>query len=1154
MNLIANLRNSEKEFLKVLRVMKITFLFLLVAICGWANETTSYAQVTEIRLSAGTKTLQEVFGEIEKETEFIFFYNDNAIDLSRKVTVQKTQGSIDEILASLLENTGADYKIVDRQIVFYNVKGFKNERTAIAGLNQQKKTVTGLLTDADGNPVIGATVSIKGTTYGVTTDIDGKYILNNVSEGDVLEFRYIGYNTEEKIYKGEKTINIRMVEASVGLEDVVVIGYGQQKKESVVSSLNTISAKELSMPTRSLTNNLAGQIAGVLAVQRSGEPGKDNSEFWIRGISSFAGGTSPLVLVDGVPRNMADIGVDEIETFTVLKDAAATAVYGAEGANGVVLITSKRGTSSKLNIDVKAEFTNSTPTRFPRNLGSYDWLSTYNEAVWEDRGNPTMNFIKPFSDEVLENYRTQVDPDLYPDTDFMSLMKNNTQNGRVVLNLRGGSDKVRYFTSASFYKENGIYKSTPSEDYDANIGLERYNLRSNIDIDLTKKTLFTIDLSGQYKNAKYPGTSSDKIFSNMFYYAPYLFPLRFSDGRFADDQESNNTTRNPYNFLNETGYSRQWNVAIQSKVALKQELDFITKGLDFKLAVSFDADINSNMSRTKSPETWYVQLVDGEKQFIQKDAGQPNLSDFEGFSQKAEKKIFIETSLNYQRTFNETHDVSGLLLYMQKESHATGVGLPYRKQSFVARGSYGYKKRYLVEGSFGLTGSENFAKGHRYGIFPAVGLAWYASHEDFMKPFEDVISKLKFRVSYGITGNDNIGASSRFPYRGSLATNAGGFNLGFTPGAGGGGSNGWGNGIVEDLFESPFLSWEIEKKANAGIDLGLFRGQVDLMFDVFKNRRSDILMQRKVVSDVTGFRKAPWQNFGVVTNRGLDANLVLKHSVGKTNLSVRGNFTYAKNKIEEYDEVNPKYEYMRYTGNSLGTPFLYIAEGLYSMDDFDIVTDEKTGAKEYTLKSGLPVPAALVKPGDIKYADLNNDNVIDDYDKTYKHDFYSANPEMVYGFGLNVEHRGFYAGIFFQGTAHTSMNLMGAATFIPFSNGTKSSLRVEALDHWSSNNPENMDVMYPRLHASKFSHNELPSTYWFRDASFIRLKNVEFGYIFNKKLLQKMKVSNLKIYVQGNNLAVWDKIKMWDPELGSAGSGAKYPISRTWTVGVNFGF
>ena len=310
MNLIANLRNSDKEFRKVLRVMKITFLFLLVAICSWANETTSYVQVTEIRLSAGTKTLQEVFSEIEKETEFIFFYNDNAIDLSRKVTVQKTQGSIDEILASLLENTGADYKIVDRQIVFYNVKGFKNERTAIAGLNQQKKTVTGLLTDADGNPVIGATVSIKGTTYGVTTDIDGKYILNNVSEGDVLEFRYIGYNTEEKIYKGEKTINIRMVEASVGLEDVVVIGYGQQKKESVVSSLNTISAKELSMPTRSLTNNLAGQIAGVLAVQRSGEPGKDNSEFWIRGISSFAGGTSPLVLVDGVPRNMADIGVD----------------------------------------------------------------------------------------------------------------------------------------------------------------------------------------------------------------------------------------------------------------------------------------------------------------------------------------------------------------------------------------------------------------------------------------------------------------------------------------------------------------------------------------------------------------------------------------------------------------------------------------------------------------------------------------------------------------------------------------------------------------------------------------------------------------------------------------------------------------------------
>ena len=380
MNLIANLRNSEKEFRKVLRVMKITFLFLLVAICGWANETTSYAQVTEIRLSAGTKTLQEVFSEIEKETEFIFFYNDNAIDLSRKVTVQKTQGSIDEILAGLLENTGAGYKIVDRQIVFYNVKDLKNEKTAIAGLNQQKKMVTGLLTDTDGNPIIGATVAIKGTSYGVTTDIDGKYILNNVSEGDVLEFRYIGYNTEEKIYKGEKTINIRMVEASVGLEDVVVIGYGQQKKSSVVSSLNTIGPAELNVKQRNLRNTLAGQIAGVIAVQRSGEPGNDAAAFYIRGQSSYAGGTSALVLVDGVPRSMDDIDVDEIESFTVLKDAAATAVYGAEGANGVVLITSKRGKTQKTTVNFSAQYSIVTPTRMPDTLNSYDYLSLYNEA------------------------------------------------------------------------------------------------------------------------------------------------------------------------------------------------------------------------------------------------------------------------------------------------------------------------------------------------------------------------------------------------------------------------------------------------------------------------------------------------------------------------------------------------------------------------------------------------------------------------------------------------------------------------------------------------------------------------------------------------------------------------------------------------------
>ena len=377
---------------------------------------------------------------------------------------------------------------------------------------------------------------------------------------------------------------------------------------------------------------------------------------------------------------------------------------------------------------------------------------------------------------------------------------------------------------------------------------------------------------------------------------------------------------------------------------MTQKLDFITEGLNIKLSGSFDADYNSKTKRTKTPTSYMMQLNDaGEKEYIQINEGAPNLTDHSEASKGGEKRVYLEASLNYKRIFNNVHDVSGLLLYMQKERQTQGSGLPYKKQSIVARGSYGYDNRYMLEGSFGLTGSENFAEGHRYGIFPAVGVAWYASNEKFMKGTEDIINKLKIRASYGITGNDNVGGT-RFPYRGSLKTDAGGYNFGFNVGANGGGTNDQGKGIIENLFAAPFLSWEIEEKKNIGFDLGLLRGRIDMSVDFFKNDRRDILMQRKTVSAVTGFRQSPWQNFGKVTNKGLDGNIVVKQSINNVNISFRGNFTYAKNKIMEYDEVSPRYEYQRYTGQSLKTPLLYIADGLYTADDFIITENPYTNS------------------------------------------------------------------------------------------------------------------------------------------------------------------------------------------------------------------
>lgn len=1140
------------------RLTKFMFVvgFLLTTIMSYANNL-AYAQNQTFTFHLKNVSIKTVLQTIEKQSEFIFMYRSDLLDTSKKVSVDADKKSVSQILDQILEGTAVTYEINDRQIVLK-----KAEKPIVAPQQSSAKTISGLVTDGDGNPVIGATVKVKDTTTGVITDIDGRYSIK-ANIGQILVFSYIGFNTEERTIKSETSINVRMMEASVGLEDVVIVGYGQQKKESVVSSLNTIGPAELNVKQRNLRNTLAGQIAGVIAVQRSGEPGNDAAAFYIRGQSSYAGGTNPLVLVDGVPRSMDDIDVDEIESFTVLKDAAATAVYGAEGANGVVLITSKRGKVQKTQVSASAQYSIVTPTRMPKTLNAYDYLSLFNEAFWNDKGNPDLNgYNHYYSQEVLDKYRTGADPDLYPSVNWYDLLQEHTQSQRYTINFRGGSDKVRFFASGAYYSEDGIFKSNPTEKYNANIGLQRFNLRSNVDMDLTKTTQLSIDMSGQYLRKNQPGYSSDEIFDFISHFPVHVIPMFYSDGSASDHGAPGlGVDYQPYNMLNNSGYSKIWSAFLQTKVTLKQNLDFITKGLSVRGSVSFDADFYSTMKRDKIPETYYA-LGRNEDGTLNKKMMKTAfaLSDPWIAGTDGTKKIYMEASLDYNREFNEVHDVTGTLLYMQKETQyqnrSNGLQLlPYRKQSVVARATYGYDNRYMFEASMGMTGSENFYQGHRWGIFPAVGAAWFISHEKFMQGMEDYINKLKLRVSYGITGNDNIGGTTRFPYRESINTGAPGYHFGLTPGADGSTSNWTGDGIVEGSFALPNLSWEIEKKFNAGIDLGLFRGRVDFSADYFFNRRSDILLQRRTVSNVTGFRVMPYQNFGIVNNQGIDANLILKQKIGNVDLSARGNITFARNEIVEYDEVPQKYDYQNYTGNSIGDEKLYVAEGLYTPDDFDITT-AADGSQKYKLKSGLPVPAANVSPGDIKYKDVNNDGLINDDDRTYNHGFYGSIPEIVYGFGLNAEWKGFFVGIFFQGTAHSSTNLMAnSANMMPFVRGVdNASARVEALNRWSAIDPYNQNVLYPRLHAVGFDHNMLNSTWWYRDASFLRLKNIEIGYEFNDRVLRTLRMKNLRIYLQGNNVAVWDHVKLWDPELGSANSGAKYPICSNYSVGLEVTF
>lgn len=692
------------------------------------------------------------------------------------------------------------------------------------------KQVSGVITDVNGESIISANVVIKGTSRGVTTDLDGRYVLQDVESNAVLQVSYLGFRTEEVKVEGRRNINIMMYEDSKSLEEVVVIGYGAQKKASLASSVTAIDSKPLALAsTRNLTNALAGQLPGLIAVQRSGEPGYDSSEFWIRGVSSFSGGTTPLILVDGVPRSMQDIEADEIETFTLLKDAAATAVYGAEGANGVILITTKRGLADKPRISFRAEATMLTPTRLPEFMNAEQTLRLYNEAL-RNEGSPEAY------DPSL--YAAGADRDLYPDTDWLDYMlRNHTYNMRYTLNVQGGSNKARYFVSGAFYQENGIFKEGNNNEYNNNIGVKRYNLRSNIDFDVTESTIVKVDVSGQYLQTNYPGVGTSTIFQQMCRTPSFLMPPVYSDGTIAGHPRPSANRVNPYNSLMNSGYSKEWRTSIQSKVELDQKLDFITKGLKFKALVSFDADMTYTAKRAKTPSQYVATGRDETGKLIFKEVVQGSDALTESLGSSSNKKIYFETSLNYNRTFAQKHEVGAMLLYMQKETQYHNNALPYRKQGIVGRTTYGYDGRYFIEGTFGYTGSETFASGHRFGFFPAVGAAWYVSNEHFYPDaLRNVVNKLKFRVSYGKTGNDDTGGA-RFLYRETLTQNAGSYNLGF---GSTGATGGIGNGIVEGRFAAPYLSWEIEDKQNYALELGLFDNRVDLQVDYFNNRRHNI--------------------------------------------------------------------------------------------------------------------------------------------------------------------------------------------------------------------------------------------------------------------------------------------------------------------------
>ena len=910
-------------------------------------------------------TVKDILDYIEKHSKYIFIYSEVVQkNLNNKVSISVSNKKIDAILNELFSKTGLNYKMSGRQITISvpeqapaikQVKGFK---------------VVGNVTDEKGEPLIGVSIFMKtDSTVNAITDMNGAYSIAVPDKYAELSFRYIGFVPKNEKVDNRRVLNVIMVEDVGQLDEVVVVAYGAQKKESVVGSITTIEPAKLNVSTsRSLSNNLAGTVTGVIGVQRSGEPGYDNSSFWIRGISTFQDvGKDPLVLVDGIERSLDNIDVEEIESFSVLKDAAASAVYGVRGANGVILINTKRGHVGKPRVVVKSEFAFTQPIKLPNYIGAADYMQLLDDVL-VDTGQSPM-----YADRIAKT-RAGYDPDLYPDVNWIdAISRDHAANQRVTVDVSGGSENLRYSFVAAVYNERGILTRDKSLDWDPTIKLQRYNVRSNVDLKLSPTTQVRFNIGGYLQDRNSSPESTDQIFSRAFRFTPFMFPTRYSSGEIPAWQEEGN----PWAMATQRGFARSSASKIETLFSLEQDLKFLTPGLKLRGTFSFDRYSTGKVTRSKTIEYWNAasgRNEEGELILALKQQG----SNFLGTSTSAEygnKSIYMEASLNYDRTFVNKHAVSAMLLFNRRH-YDDGAALPYRNQGLAGRTSYTYNGRYVAEFNFGYNGTENFAKGKRYGFFPSAAVGWIVSEESFMQPLRTTISKLKLRASYGQVGNANL-QGRRFAYISTILDQWDDVPYLYRWGLDGDYGR---NGMVEGDFGIPDLTWEIVNKANVGLELGLFNGMVDLQVDLFDERRNNILVELNSIPATSGFYRKPWSNRGKVKNQGAEVTLNFNKQIGKDFfLGLMGSFTYAHNEIIDKDEPLGTIGTTRAeTGHPVGQLFGYVHDRLFTEDDFTT-----NAAGEQVLKEGIPTQTftAKVRPGDIKYVDLDQNGVIDTYDQ-----------------------------------------------------------------------------------------------------------------------------------------------------------------------------
>lgn len=1107
----------------ILFVMKLTILAFFLGLMGLSAST--YSQRTKLTLDLKNVSITDVLHSIESQTEFVFIYENEALNLGKRVTIKVNETKVDQVLQKVLEDTGMNFEIADKQIIITKdgtIKDLPAAKTKMDSDSQQlqRRKITGFVRDEKGQSLPGATVTIIGTTRGVITDNDGSFQIE-VAKGNKLLFSFIGMISQTIEYTNQQEFTVSLKEVATELKDIMVVAYGKQRKESVIGAITSVTVSDLKMPVGKLSTSLAGQLAGIVAVQRSGEPGS-GADFWIRGVSTFGANNHPLVLVDGIERSLDLVDVEDIETFSILKDATATAVYGVRGANGVVLVTTRKGKEGKAIINVKAEMGLLSPTRMPKMADAKQFMNLYNDVYKEANKGRTF-----YSDDVMQKYLNGSDPDLYPNVNWLDeIYSKMTTSQRVNTSVSGGGPIVRFYVSGSLYRENGLFNAIKSDQYNPSMNWTKYNFRSNIDINLHKNTVLNINLSNQYDVKNKPDT--DELWVYSFLTVPIAIPKVYSDGTIARPPIG----QNPYNLLNNSGYVQLFNNNAQSLVGLSQDFsDLITPGLKANVKFSWDAINSAIISRYKSPSTYYAtgRNEDGGLLFKKNNDGNDYMTLWKGNS--GERTTYLEASVSYDHVFNEVHRVGGLFLFNQRERinnfpDSYIYSLPYRNMGIAARGTYSYKDKYFAEGNFGYNGSENFSPGKQYGFFPSVAVGYLISNEKFFKPLSHIISTLKFKGSYGLIGNDQIGGGRRFAFNPEMQ-NYGSYSFGES-------GQSWMGGIATGYPGNSNVSWEKAKKLNIGMELTLF-SKLNLQADYFHELRDGIFIERLSVPSVVGINVNPYVNLGKMKNRGVDASMEYNEKIGALSFSARANFTYNRNKKLYDDRPAPIMEYQ----NEIGKP-LYQQFGLVAIGYFESEEDI----------AGSPVQQyGRVRPGDIKYRDINGDLVVNDYDKVAIGRTHV--PEINYGIGLSMGLYGFDLSVFFQGVDNVTSFIDGS----PINGFENANLFLSgvyedvALNRWTVENP-NPDARYPRMSIYTNQNNKQLSTAKQINNRFIRLKNAEFGYTLPKKLTTKVGFNAVRLFVQGVNLFTISDFSLWDPELNNS-QGSVYPNMRVVNIGVN---